>query len=89
MAPILFKIPITIPFFWHGEIPVYGFGVMLVLAFFAAPWLAWWRSRREGLDPSVIAAIRIALLRKNRPLPEPRFSSPNATSAASSPVQAA
>lgn len=54
MAPILFKIPITIPFFWHGEIPVYGFGVMLVLAFFAAPWLAWWRSRREGLDPEVI-----------------------------------
>ena len=51
MAPILFQIPLTIPFFGHAEIPIYGFGIMLVLAFIFAPWLAWWRARREGLDP--------------------------------------
>ena len=54
MAPILFKIPITIPYFWHGEFPVYGYGVMLVLAFVSSTWLAWWRAQREGLDPEVI-----------------------------------
>jgi len=54
MAPILFKIPITIPFVWHGEFPVYGYGVMLVLAFVSSTWLAWWRAQREGLDPEVI-----------------------------------
>jgi phosphatidylglycerol:prolipoprotein diacylglycerol transferase len=54
MAPILFKIPLTIPFFGHAELPIYGFGMMLVLAFIFAPWLAWWRARREGLDGDVI-----------------------------------
>jgi phosphatidylglycerol:prolipoprotein diacylglycerol transferase len=54
MAPILFKIPLTIPFYGHAELPIYGFGIMLVLAFIFAPWLAWWRARREGLDGDVI-----------------------------------
>ena len=54
MAPILFRIPLTIPFYGHAEIPIYGFGIMLVLAFLSAPALAWWRARREGLDPDVI-----------------------------------
>jgi phosphatidylglycerol:prolipoprotein diacylglycerol transferase len=59
MAPILFKIPIMIPFYGHGEIPIYGFGVMLVLAFLISPWLACWRARREGLDPEVILDMAI------------------------------
>ena len=54
MAPILFQIPLTIPFYGHAELPIYGFGIMLVLAFIFAPWLAWWRARREGLDGDVI-----------------------------------
>ena len=33
---------------------VFGFGTMLVLAFISSTWLAWWRARREGLDPEVI-----------------------------------
>src|SRR5262249_30760735 len=54
MAPILFKIPLTLPFLGSTEIPVYGYGVLLVLAFVSSTWLAWWRCRREGLDPEVI-----------------------------------
>jgi phosphatidylglycerol---prolipoprotein diacylglyceryl transferase len=54
MAPILFKIPLTIPFYGPTALPIYGFGIMLVLAFLFAPWLAWWRARREGLDGDVI-----------------------------------
>jgi phosphatidylglycerol---prolipoprotein diacylglyceryl transferase len=54
MAPILFKIPLTFPYFGHVDLPIYGFGIMLVLAFIFAPWLAWWRARREGLDGDVI-----------------------------------
>jgi phosphatidylglycerol:prolipoprotein diacylglycerol transferase len=50
MQQVLFTIPI------HGDtkISIYGFGTMLVLAFLASTWLAWWRSKREGLDPDVI-----------------------------------
>jgi phosphatidylglycerol:prolipoprotein diacylglycerol transferase len=54
MAPILLKIPLTIPFYGHTEIPVYGYGVLLVLAFVSATWLAWWRCKREGLDPDLV-----------------------------------
>jgi phosphatidylglycerol---prolipoprotein diacylglyceryl transferase len=54
MAPILFKIPLTIPFYGPTALPIYGFGSMLVLAFIFAPWLAWWRARREGLDGDVL-----------------------------------
>jgi phosphatidylglycerol:prolipoprotein diacylglycerol transferase len=54
MAPILFKIPLPFTIYGTTEIPVYGFGVMLVLAFIFAPGLAWWRARREGLDPDVV-----------------------------------
>src|SRR5215469_13169558 len=54
MAPILLKIPLTLPYFGHVDLPIYGFGIMLVLAFIFSPWLAWWRARREGLDGDVI-----------------------------------
>jgi phosphatidylglycerol:prolipoprotein diacylglycerol transferase len=54
MKPILFTIPLSLPYFGHTEIPVYGYGVMLVVAFVAAPALAWWRCKREGLDAEVI-----------------------------------
>src|SRR5579884_653427 len=54
MMPTLLKIPLTIPFYGPVELPIYGFGIMLVLAFIGAPWLAWWRARREGFDGDVI-----------------------------------
>jgi phosphatidylglycerol---prolipoprotein diacylglyceryl transferase len=48
MRQVLFTIPIL------GGIRVFGFGVMMVLAFISATWLACWRARREKLDPEVI-----------------------------------
>ena len=52
MAPILFTIPILSVL--GPSRSVFGFGIMLVLAFISSTWLAWWRAGREGLDPEVI-----------------------------------
>jgi phosphatidylglycerol:prolipoprotein diacylglycerol transferase len=49
MRQVLFTIPI------FGGIKVFGYGAMLVLAFLSSTWLAYWRARRERLDPEVIA----------------------------------
>ncbi len=54
MRQILFRIPLPFTVFGHHDLPVFGFGMMLVLAFLIAPALAWWRAKREGLDPDVI-----------------------------------
>src|SRR5688500_7003613 len=52
MRPILFRIPMPdwVPFVGN-ELPVYGYGVMLVLGFFAAVQLAKFLALRLGLDP--------------------------------------
>jgi phosphatidylglycerol:prolipoprotein diacylglycerol transferase len=49
MRQVLFTIPI------FGGVKVFGYGVMLVLAFLSSTWLAYRRARRERLDPEVIA----------------------------------
>jgi phosphatidylglycerol:prolipoprotein diacylglycerol transferase len=46
------QVLITLPIF--GGVSIYGFGVMLVVAFLASTWLGWWRAKREHLDPEVI-----------------------------------
>jgi phosphatidylglycerol:prolipoprotein diacylglycerol transferase len=46
---VLFTIPI------FGGVKVFGYGVMLVLAFLSSTWVAYQRARRERLDPEVIA----------------------------------
>jgi phosphatidylglycerol:prolipoprotein diacylglycerol transferase len=48
MRQVLFTIPLL------GGLSVFGFGTLLVLAFLCSTSLAWWRARREGLDPDVI-----------------------------------
>jgi phosphatidylglycerol:prolipoprotein diacylglycerol transferase len=48
MRQVLYTIPI------FGGLSIFGYGAMLVLAFLSSTWLAWWRARREGLDPEVI-----------------------------------
>jgi phosphatidylglycerol:prolipoprotein diacylglycerol transferase len=49
MRQVLFTIPI------FGGLKLFGFGTMLVLAFVSSTWLAYWRARREKLDPEVVA----------------------------------
>jgi phosphatidylglycerol---prolipoprotein diacylglyceryl transferase len=48
MRQVLFTIPI------FGGLKVFGYGMMLVLAFVSSTWLAYWRAKRERLDPEVI-----------------------------------
>jgi phosphatidylglycerol:prolipoprotein diacylglycerol transferase len=48
MRQVLFTIPIL------GGLSIFGYGAMLVLAFISSTWLAWWRARRERLDPEII-----------------------------------
>ena len=56
MYPELFRIP-------GLGLPVYGYGVMLVMGFFAGVGLAKYLARRHGLDPEIfVNAALIALV---------------------------
>jgi phosphatidylglycerol:prolipoprotein diacylglycerol transferase len=59
MQQILFRIPF--PFFGLESIPVFGFGVMLCLAFLVCTWLAARRGRRVGIPPAYIQDLVIWL----------------------------
>ena len=52
MKQVLFYLPI-----WH--IPVYGYGVMMVIGFIAGMYLAQYLARRSGLDPETFANAAI------------------------------
>lgn len=61
MHQILFRIPDFLPVI--GGAPIYGYGVMLVVGFFAAIALAKFLARRSSLDPELFAnAALIALI---------------------------
>jgi len=61
MHQILFRIPDSFPLI--GGAPIYGYGVMLVIGFFASMELAKYLARRSRLDPEVFAnAALIALV---------------------------
>jgi phosphatidylglycerol:prolipoprotein diacylglycerol transferase len=61
MRQELFHLPDWLP--WVGGNPIYGYGVMMVLGFFAALQLARFLGRRSGIDPEVfVNAGLIALL---------------------------
>ncbi|MFO0910686.1 MAG: prolipoprotein diacylglyceryl transferase [Isosphaeraceae bacterium] len=55
MKQVLFRIPLL-------NIPVYGFGLLVVIAFYVALALAISRSRRERLDPSVVFDLAVVML---------------------------
>jgi phosphatidylglycerol:prolipoprotein diacylglycerol transferase len=55
----LWRIPIKTP--WFDGIPIYGFGMMLFLAFILCTWLASWRARRAGIAPQHIQDLVIWL----------------------------
>src|SRR6516164_6903216 len=55
----MWQVLYTIPIF--GGIKVFGYGMMLFLAFLASMNLAAWRARREKLDPEVIYDLSLWL----------------------------
>lgn len=54
MRQVLFYIPI-----FGYEIPIYGYGMMLFVAFVFCTWLASWLARREGIDPKHVQDMAI------------------------------
>src|SRR6476661_700654 len=61
MQQILFHLPQWLP--WVGGMPIYGYGVMMVVGFFGALQLAKFLARRSGIDPEVfVNAGLIALV---------------------------
>ncbi len=60
MHQILFRIPLKFGWFPDG-IPIYGFGMMLFLAFMACTWLATRRGAKVGISGDTIADIAIWL----------------------------
>jgi len=61
MHQVLFRLPEFLPKI--GGMPIYGYGVMLVIGFFAAMELARFLARRSGMDPELFAnAALIALV---------------------------
>jgi phosphatidylglycerol:prolipoprotein diacylglycerol transferase len=64
MFQVLFRIPLK-PFDWlpswwpDWTLPIYGFGMMLFLAFLLCTWVASWRARRERISPRVFQDLAV------------------------------
>jgi prolipoprotein diacylglyceryltransferase len=54
MCQVIFRIPTP----WGG-LPIYGFGLMLFLAFIVTTWLAGRRARSYGIDPDLIQDLAL------------------------------
>src|SRR5262245_46652050 len=52
MWQVLYRIP-------GLGIPIFGYGVMLFIAFLAAMYLASWRAQREKLDPELFSDLAV------------------------------
>ena len=57
MQQVLFRIPPWLP----NGLPIYGYGLMLFLAFFACTWLAGRLARREGIAPEHVQDLTLFL----------------------------
>jgi phosphatidylglycerol:prolipoprotein diacylglycerol transferase len=58
MQQVLFRIPIP---FTDVKLPIFGFGVMLCLAFLLCTWMAGRRARRAGMPPETMQDLAIWL----------------------------
>jgi prolipoprotein diacylglyceryltransferase len=58
MLQVLVRIPLP---FWPYELPLFGFGLMLFLAFVTTGWLAARRAQREGINPDIIWDLALFL----------------------------
>src|SRR2546421_544676 len=61
MQQVLFRIPIKIPGWIPDGIPIYGFGLMLFLAFVICSWLAGRRAERHGIKREHVQDLAIWL----------------------------
>ena len=62
MFQVLFRIPNPLPFWgWPDKLPIYGFGMMLFLAFIGCTWLAGRRALREGISKETIQDLAVWL----------------------------
>ena len=55
MLPVVFEIPTP----WSFKIPIYSFGLMLVIALFASTWLACRRAQKEGITKERIQDLAL------------------------------
>jgi len=60
MQQVIWRIPLPLEQFPSG-LPLYGFGLMLFLAFLSGTWLANKRGRERGISPDVISDMTIYL----------------------------
>ena len=59
MHQVLFRIPIRIPSWLPDGVPIYGYGMMLFLAFILGVWIAGRRAQRVGISPNIIQDLAI------------------------------
>src|SRR5262249_7947756 len=59
MLQVLFRIPVTLNGLFPDGIPVYGFGMMLFMAFISCTWLGCRRGEREGITRETIQDLAI------------------------------
>ena len=64
MHQVLLHIPLKpfdwLPVWWPDwSLPVYGFGMMLFLAFVACTWIAAWRAKREGIPAHFLQDLAV------------------------------
>ena len=61
MQQVLFRIPLRIPGWIPDGIPIYGFGMMLFVAFVLCTWLASRRAAQEGIRKEILQDLAIWL----------------------------
>jgi len=59
MQQVLFRIPIHIPGVLPNGIPIYGYGLMLFIAFLVCTWLAGRRAQKEGISKEIVQDLCI------------------------------
>ncbi len=59
---VLTAIAVGAPRLAWNSVPVFGYGVMVLLGFLAATWFGQFRARQEGLDPEIVFSATFATL---------------------------
>jgi prolipoprotein diacylglyceryltransferase len=59
MRPVLFYVPLHLLSDSLPDLPVYGYGMMLFLAFVLCSWLAGRLCKREGIDPAAVLDLGV------------------------------